>query len=228
MTRVALFTSREADLSGRVRLALAEQRGRAFAAVADGEYAVVLTGGARVASDALDLAAAHQTMKAGDRTFVLAVSEAVDGAANARAALDQARVLARLARMGAVEGTFLHADDLNQAGIYSLLMGLGAGMGSDHDSLRARLDSFAGELLRELEEHDRARGSDLVATLDTYLRLGGALAQAAGALDIHRNTLSYRLGRIGDLTGRDLNDPRSRFLLQVALSARALVRALAA
>lgn len=225
MMRVALFSSRMPDLSGRVRSALAEDRGRGFAAVADGEYAVILTSSARTAGDSGDLAAAYRAMQAADPTFLLALSEPVEGTANARAALDQARVLMRLARTGAVEGTYLQAGNIEQVGFYSLFIGLGLGAGSDRAPMRERLESFAATLLHELEEHDRARGSELISTLDAYLRLGGALAQAADALNIHRNTLSYRLGRISDLTGRDLNDPRSRFLLQVALNARALVRA---
>ncbi|HUG16464.1 MAG TPA: helix-turn-helix domain-containing protein [Thermomicrobiales bacterium] len=225
-TRVALFASRVPDLGGRVRSALAEVRGRAFAAVAEGEYAVILTSGAHAATDTSDLMAAHRALSASDPTFVLALSETVDGTAGARAALEQARVLSRLARNGAVDGSMLHAGDADQVGFYSLFIRLANGTESDHAGQRERFDSFATTLLGALEEHDRARGSELVATLDAYLRLGGALAQAADALGIHRNTLSYRLGRIAELSGRELNDPRARFLLQVALNARALERAI--
>lgn len=226
VSRVALFASQEPDLGGRVRSVLSEERGRAFAGVGDGEYAVILTGSGRTSTDAADLAAAHRAMRAGDTSFVLALSDAVDGTANVRSALEQVRVLARLARIGAIEGTMLQAADVDQIGFYALFVGLGAGAGSEGTALRMRLDGFAELLLGALEEHDRTRGSDLVATLDAYLRLGGALAQAADLLGIHRNTLSYRLGRIADLSGRDLNDPRARFLLQVALNARALDRAM--
>jgi PucR family transcriptional regulator, purine catabolism regulatory protein len=225
--RVVLFSSLEPDLGRRVRSALAEERGRAFAAVGEGEYAVILTGGSRSAADPADVAAAHRAMSAADATFQTALSEPVEGTANARHALEQARVLGRLARMGAISGTLLNAGDVEQVGFYSLFIGLGTGQqGAGHSSARGGLDMFARVMLGALEDHDRARGSELIATLDAYLRLGGALAQAADVLGIHRNTLSYRLGRIADLSGRDLSDPRSRFLLQVALNARALERAL--
>jgi purine catabolism regulator len=89
------------------------------------------------------------------------------------------------------------------------------------------MQAFASDLLEPLVAHDTKRGSDLIATLGAYLRGGGALAQAADTLGVHRNTLSYRLGRIEDLTGRDLADPRTQFLFQIALDARTLLHALA-
>ncbi len=36
-------------------------------------------------------------------------------------------------------------------------------------------------------------------------------------LYVHRNTLMYRLKRIEDLTGASLDDPETRFNLQLAL-----------
>jgi DNA-binding PucR family transcriptional regulator len=63
-----------------------------------------------------------------------------------------------------------------------------------------------------------------VRTLDAYLEHGGALAQAAAALSIHRNTLLYRLGRVEAITGLDLKDVKQRMNLHLALKAYQLHR----
>ena len=73
--------------------------------------------------------------------------------------------------------------------------------------------------IETLAEHDRRSRGDLVRTLETYLDSGGALAEAAGTLNIHRNTLLYRLGRIGEITDVNLRDVQQRLNLHVALKA---------
>jgi purine catabolism regulator len=78
--------------------------------------------------------------------------------------------------------------------------------------------------VQALAEHDRKSNSDLVHTLEAYLEHGGALAEAAEALSIHRNTLLYRVGRIEAVTGIDLKDTTQRLNLHVALKAFLLRR----
>jgi DNA-binding PucR family transcriptional regulator len=41
---------------------------------------------------------------------------------------------------------------------------------------------------------------------------------------VHRNTVTYRLGRIEQLTGRSLRDNNVRLELQLALTVREIVR----
>jgi purine catabolism regulator len=68
-----------------------------------------------------------------------------------------------------------------------------------------------------LSEHDARTRGELTLTLETYLEYGGALAEAATALNVHRNTLLYRLGRIEEIADVDLRDTRQRINLYVAL-----------
>lgn len=77
-------------------------------------------------------------------------------------------------------------------------------------------------MVRALAEHDVRANTDMVRTLEAYLRFGGALAEAAGAINIHRNTLLYRLGRVEEITGVDLKDVNQRLNLYVALQAHLL------
>ena len=89
---------------------------------------------------------------------------------------------------------------------------------ADNPELRA----FQRDILGPLEVSDSARRSEFVRTLDAFLRAGGNHMRAARALNIHRNTLIYRLERIQELLGdADLEDPEMRLNLQLALKIRA-------
>ncbi|MCC7355703.1 MAG: helix-turn-helix domain-containing protein [Anaerolineae bacterium] len=82
------------------------------------------------------------------------------------------------------------------------------------------LAAFHEETLGPLAEYDRANGTDLLHTLETYFAQGCNLSRTAEALFIHRNSLLYRMERIAAITGLDLEDPEARLRLQVALKAR--------
>ncbi|WP_392672696.1 PucR family transcriptional regulator [Streptomyces sp. LN785] len=70
-----------------------------------------------------------------------------------------------------------------------------------------------------LREHDRRRGTDYTATLAAYLDAFGDTARAARTLNVHTNTLRYRLGRVRELTGLDLSDPHERLNAAIRLFA---------
>ncbi len=85
------------------------------------------------------------------------------------------------------------------------------------------LGSFYQEHLGRLVEYDRRRGGELLKTLDALLRQP-TLAATATALKVHRNTLLYRLRRISQLTGLDLEDPETRLSLSLAFRAGEVLR----
>ncbi|CAM5393149.1 PucR family transcriptional regulator [Leifsonia shinshuensis] len=85
----------------------------------------------------------------------------------------------------------------------------------------AALERYIAEWLGDLVEHDRKHRTELVRTLAAYLEAGGNYDRTSAALVIHRSTLRYRLGRIRDVSGRDINDPESRLNLHIAIRARA-------
>ena len=77
-------------------------------------------------------------------------------------------------------------------------------------------------MLGTLEAADASRRSEFVRTLDAFLRAGGNHMRAARDLNVHRNTLIYRLERIQELLGgSNLEDPETRLNLQLALKIRA-------
>ncbi|HET7339075.1 MAG TPA: PucR family transcriptional regulator ligand-binding domain-containing protein [Candidatus Dormibacteraeota bacterium] len=85
-----------------------------------------------------------------------------------------------------------------------------------------RLVDYSRRHLGPLIEHDGARKGALVATLRAYLETGEQ-QQAAQRLRVHPNTLRYRLDRIREITGLDLEDPETRLNLSVALRVQSLL-----
>jgi purine catabolism regulator len=85
-----------------------------------------------------------------------------------------------------------------------------------------RLVDYSRRHLGPLTEHDNTRKGSLVSTLRAYLETGEQ-QQAASRLRVHPNTLRYRLDRIREISGVDLEDPETRLNLAVALRVQALL-----
>ncbi len=146
-----------------------------------------------------------------DHDHWIVVSEPVTGVANIPFAARQARYLAALVSSGLLHGGQVHFDRPADVGVYRLLFPL---WGS------AELETFARDTLGQLQTRDR-RGN-LRKTLLAYLEAGGSQIEAAARLNIHRNTLSYRLRQITELTGTDPTKPQSHLALHMALLASVL------
>ncbi|MEK7326573.1 MAG: helix-turn-helix domain-containing protein [Chloroflexota bacterium] len=85
------------------------------------------------------------------------------------------------------------------------------------------LAAFCNETLGALIEYDTAHHSSLIQTLAAYFVHHGNLSQTAEALYIHRNTLQYRMDRIAEISGFDLDNPETRLSVQLALKAYRLL-----
>jgi PucR C-terminal helix-turn-helix domain/GGDEF-like domain len=68
-----------------------------------------------------------------------------------------------------------------------------------------------------LSEGSRAK---LERTLLAWLRHRGSVPATAAELDVHRQTVRYRLTRLRELLGTDLDDPNRRLEMELALRAR--------
>lgn len=79
------------------------------------------------------------------------------------------------------------------------------------------LESFYQETLGALMEYDNIYKHNFIDTLDVYLSENCNLLKTAETLHLHRNTLKYRIKRIGEITNRDLGNAHERLELQVAL-----------
>lgn len=63
---------------------------------------------------------------------------------------------------------------------------------------------------------------ELARTAEVFLDCAGQAGRAAAALGIHRQTLYYRLARVEQLTGLDLDEGEDRLLLHMSLKAARL------
>ncbi|ATW52844.1 helix-turn-helix domain-containing protein [Streptomyces peucetius] len=105
---------------------------------------------------------------------------------------------ARAARAEARLGPVAHWGAL---GAYRLLTALPA---------RAADDAAVRELLAPSH-------TELARTAEVFLDCAGQAGRTAATLGIHRQTLYYRLSRVEQLTGLDLDDGEDRLLLHMAL-----------
>lgn len=73
--------------------------------------------------------------------------------------------------------------------------------------------TFATELLTPL----RQATGDLEEAARTYIVDGGNLTQASRDLNVHRNTMLYKLDRASKVIAQDLRDPETQFSLWLAM-----------
>ena len=122
---------------------------------------------------------------------------------------------ARRARRALAVGARLAPDALvhddRELGPYALL-------DADADELRAHVQHVLGPLLS-----DGARARMLLETLEAFVGSRG-LNETARELGIHRHTVVYRLQRLRDLLGVDIDDPAQRHRLWLALQAARLLQ----
>lgn len=177
--------------------AAAARAGEPLLAVRDGSRLLVLAGdGTAVLTACANLVEAEDALAAG-------LSGAVPVSDVPEAARQAERALAVALRRG--RSLVEHGD----VGAGSVLPLLG------DDAVRA----FAEGLLRPLREHDATSRGDLVASLQAWLSHHGQWDAAANDLGVHRHTLRYRVRRIEEILGRDLDDPDVRMELWLALKA---------
>ncbi|MEU6018202.1 helix-turn-helix domain-containing protein [Streptomyces sp. NPDC047515] len=84
------------------------------------------------------------------------------------------------------------------------------------DRVEPMWDSLSGPV-HAMAEHDRAHGSEYGASVAAYLDAFGDTGTAARRLNVHPNTLRYRLRRARELFGVDLADPSVRLLADIGL-----------
>ncbi|NED98263.1 hypothetical protein G1H11_23460 [Phytoactinopolyspora alkaliphila] len=112
---------------------------------------------------------------------------------------------------------------------YRAAEGAGPGVWAWRETLPDRLLGLLGDddrrhlvddVLGPLRRWDAAHGSDLVRTVEVYLRHGSSPTRAAGVLHIRRQSLHQRLIRAEELLGYALDDPAA--VLPLLLASRAV------
>ncbi|MEU5326927.1 PucR family transcriptional regulator [Streptomyces parvus] len=180
------------------------------AAGADGKDADALAGEPGLHADAL-LASVREPLSAGladDGRLTLGVSAAVHSAEGLRGALEEARHARRVA--AARPGRVCAAGHHELASHVLLLPFV-------PDDVRR---AFTARLLDPLRDYDRRHRAELIETLEAFLDCDGSWTRCAARLHLHVNTLRYRVGRIEQLTGRDLSrlEDKLDFFLALRMS----------
>ncbi len=83
----------------------------------------------------------------------------------------------------------------------------------------ALLTELAERTLEPLAGLPAARRDTMLTTLRSWLDQHGDRQQMARDLVVHPQTVSYRLGRLREMLGTSMDDPRSRLALRLALTA---------
>jgi hypothetical protein len=86
-------------------------------------------------------------------------------------------------------------------------------------------ETYWRSVLGPLEEYDRRRHLGLIDTLEAYLEADGQISLAAKSLNIHRNSMIYRVKRLQEISGYNLSSYADLFQLQLALALRKLSQA---
>lgn len=99
-------------------------------------------------------------------------------------------------------------------GIFQLLKGI-----SDKQLLSTFIRNHLGSII----QYDNENHSNLLKTLDEYLKCMGAKQETAERLFIHRQTLYHRLEKLESLLGSNFLQPEKRLCLELALRAYDIV-----
>ncbi|MER7490407.1 PucR family transcriptional regulator ligand-binding domain-containing protein [Streptomyces sp. NPDC126497] len=143
-----------------------------------------------------------------DGRLTLGVSAAVHSAEGLHGALEEARHARRVA--AARQGRVCAAGHQELASHVLLLPFV-------PDDVRR---AFTARLLDPLRDYDRRHRAELIPTLEAFLDCDGSWTRCASRLHLHVNTLRYRVGRIEQLTGRDLSrlEDKLDFFLALRMS----------
>ncbi|MYW67060.1 PucR family transcriptional regulator [Streptomyces sp. SID8379] len=84
------------------------------------------------------------------------------------------------------------------------------------DAVRPLWERHGGPV-HDMVAADLATGGELVRSLTAYLDAAGDVPRAARRLVLHPNTLRYRLKRVRERFGLDLDDPDTRLIVTLAM-----------
>jgi PucR C-terminal helix-turn-helix domain len=140
----------------------------------------------------------------------IALSAPTIGVEGLPVAYDEARFIAALQLTGRLKRHAASFDSVDDLGAMRMLYQL-----RDSPELR----QFVADALGALMGRETLR-----TTLRVFLDSGGSQVEASRRLGIHRNTLAYRLRRVGSLIGVDATDPGEWLTLHLAVCAEDLLK----
>jgi purine catabolism regulator len=140
-----------------------------------------------------------------DWRVTVGVSGACTSASAIARSYAQARRALETAQRFGNQGEVVAFDDL---GVYRLLFHVGD---------VSELQGFTDQVLGALIEYDRRHNADLVRTLAAFLQHNGNLQATARDLNLHVNSVAYRMQRVAAIAQMDLEQSEDRLQAQIAL-----------
>ncbi len=195
---VALCADPGGPVAGRVIAALRSERADSIAQAIDGRVYALLAG----EREPVERLASRLPGGA-----VAGVSSVYRDAADARRALEEAELVLEVKAAGG-EATPEAIND----GAYRLLF---RALVSHPEEVRDLYERTVAPLVR----YDEQYGTQLVATLSSYLEHNCNMQATASAIHTHRHTVAYRLDRVRELTGLDPLVTEHRERLSLGLKA---------
>jgi DNA-binding PucR family transcriptional regulator len=71
--------------------------------------------------------------------------------------------------------------------------------------------------LKRLHDYDEKHNTNLIETLEVFLNKDNNINDAAKELNVHANTLNYRLKRITEIGEVNFKDPNQKMILYLDL-----------
>jgi sugar diacid utilization regulator len=140
--------------------------------------------------------------------LVVGVGNSTGYLEDVRVSRNEAATAIKLANMsGREESVFFYKDQ----GIYTMISKI-----TDSRFLDEFVEKNIGKLLRA----DEVNQGNLCETLEKYINHNCNAKDTAEAMYIHRNTLNYRLRKIQEILGRQINDIDTCLLLKLAFMIR--------
>ena len=161
----------------------------------------------------VDLLHAMLTQAAPDGEVIAGVGRPVQGLTALRESFQEAERALTLSEQLWDESQVAFFGDLS---LYDLLLNV-----SDPGAL----SGFCDHWLAPLSSYDEQHHTDLLPTLGAYFANNGNMARTAHVLNIHRNTLVYRLSRITEIIQLDMDDANVRLNLHLALKVQRMLSA---
>ncbi|WHY68244.1 helix-turn-helix domain-containing protein [Neobacillus sp. SuZ13] len=82
---------------------------------------------------------------------------------------------------------------------------------------KRKTEAYENYALKRLHEYDQKHNSNLVETLEVFLNKDNNINDAAKELNVHANTLNYRLKRISEIGDVNFKDPNQKMILYLDL-----------
>lgn len=148
----------------------------------------------------------------GGRDTRIGISRPFENIMSLSAAFGEMKAIQRVYQKLEVDSLIIYYEDILLYHFMEL-----ASQGND-------LEQFCRPEIHMMEEYDQKYNASLKESVEMYLESGRNVQQAAKKMNIHKNTLRYRLERAEELFDIDLTDENTCFNLQFSLRMYRMIR----